>query len=287
MKRCTAIAALLLLAASVAHGAESWRYGLSADAVHDSNATRGLYDGAKSDNIIAAEGSATRSMLLGPHSGVLFRAAARYSHHTDIKDISNLALIGRAAWRYQPSLGFGAMWYEIAGQGQWLMHADSELRDGSILSVDANVGANLTDRARVSGGVGLDKRSGGGSAGVYDLSNTRLWGALDLRLGVRSTLYARLTHQTGDQVFNVIPALGLGVWDVDPALASVYGAPGNAYRVDATTLIYDFGFNYPLASGQALDFSFTRISAKAEEGPAQGNKYNVDQLRASYLYRFQ
>jgi len=287
MKRCTAITALLLLAVPAAQAAEGWRYGLSADAVHDSNATRGLYDGAKSDNIIALEGSATHSVLLGPNSGALFRAAARYSHFTDIKDISNIVLIGRAAWRTQPSREFGAPWYEVAGQAQLLRHADSALRDGSILSLEASAGAYVTDRTRLSGGVGLDKRSGGGSAGVYDLSNTRLWGTLDVRLGVRSTLYARLTHQTGDQVFNVIPALGLGVWDVDPALASVYGAPGNAYRVDATTLIYVLGFNYPLASGQALDFSFTRISSKAEEGPAQGNKYNVNQLRASYIYRFQ
>jgi hypothetical protein len=287
MKRCTAIAALLLLAAPATYAAEGWRYGLSADVVHDDNATRGLYDGKKSDNIVALEGAATRSVMLGPNSGALFRAAARYSHFTDIKDLSNLALIGRAAWRHQPSRAFGAPWYELAGQAQLLRHADSEIRDGSILSIDASAGANVTDRTRLAGGLGLDKRSGGGSAGVYDLSNTRFWGSLDLRVGVRATLYARLTHQTGDQVFNVIPALVLGVWDVDPALASAYGAPGNAYRVDATTLIYDFGFNYPLASGQALDFSFTRISSKAEEGPAQGNKYNVNQVRATYLYRFQ
>ena len=287
MKRCTAIAAFLCLAAPVAHGAEGWRYGLSADAVHDSNATRGLYDGKKSDNIVALEGSATRSLLLGPSSGALFRAAARYSHFTDIKDVSNLALVGRASWRYQPSREFGALWYELAGQVQLLRHADSKIRDGGILTLEAGVGSHVTDRVRLTAGLGFDERSSDGAAGVYDLSNNRIWGAVDYRLGARNLFYARLTHQTGDQVFNVIPALNLGVWDLDPALTDVYGAPGNAYRVDATTMVYELGFNYPLASGQALDFSFTRISAKAEEGPAQGNKYNVNQLRATYLYRFQ
>ena len=287
MTRTTAFAAALLLAALVpAHAAEGWRYGLSADVMHDDNATRGLYDGKKSDNIVSIEGSASRSFLLGERSGALVRAAARYSHFTDIEDISSLALVARGAWRYQPGRGFSAPWFELAGQLQFLQHADSELRDGSIVTLEANVGSHVTDRVRLDGGVGFDERSGD-ATGVYDLSNTRVWGSMDYRVGVRSTLYGRLTYMTGDQVFNVIPALGLGVWAPDPALASVYGAPGNAYRVDATTQVFELGFNYPLAANRALDFSYTNVSSKAEEGPAQGDKYNINQVRASYLYRFQ
>jgi hypothetical protein len=289
MKRCTAIAALLLLAAPAAQAADVWRYGLSADAVHDSNATRGLYDGAKSDNVIAVEGSATRSVLLGPSSGALFRAAARYSHFTDLKDISNLALIGRAAWRIQPSREFGAPWYELAGQAQLLRHADSELRDGSILSLEAGAGAYVTDRTRLSGGVGLDKRSGGGTAGLYDLSSNRIWGTLDVRVGVRSTMYARLTRQAGDQVFSSGSTSGLSaVWEDDPALRAPLGlAVANAYRIDATTFIYELGYNYPLGRSDALDFAAVHASSKANEGLAAGNKYSATQVRASYLYRFQ
>lgn len=288
MTRIPAIAAALVLAAPLATAlaAEDWRYGLSADFVHDDNATRGLYEGKKSDNIALIEGSATRSWRLGDRSGAVLRGIARYSHFMDIDDISNLALIGRAAWRYQPTLGYSAPWYELAAQVQWLQHADSELRDGSIVTFEAGVGSHVSDRLRLAAGIGFDERSGD-DTGVYDLSTTRVWGSMDYRVGVRNALYARLTHQTGDQVFNVIPALGLGVWAPDPALASVYGAPGNAYRVDATTLIYELGFNYALARGRALDFSFTRTSSKAEEGPAQGDKYNVNQVRASYLHRFQ
>lgn len=288
MPRHLLIAAALLLVASLpsAWAAEAWRYGLSGDLVNDDNATRGLYDGKKSDNFLSVEGSATRSFFLSPTSGALVRAAARYTQYQDIQDISNLMLIGRAAWRFQPTLGFGAPWYELAGEIRFLQHADSELRDGSIVTLEASVGSHLTDRVRLAGGVGLDERSGD-STGVYDLSSTRIWGSMDLRLGVQNTLYGRLTYQAGDQVFNVIAALGLGVWAPDPALASVYGAPGNAYRVDATTQIYEFGFNYPLARRQALDFSYAHVTSKAEEGPAQGDKYNISQLRASYLYRFQ
>ena len=123
MTRLNAIAAALVLTAIVpAHAAEGWRYGLTGDVVHDNNATRGLYDGKKSDNIAVVEGSATRSWLLSPNSGALFRAAARYSHFMDIDDISNLALIARGAWRYQPTRGYSAPWFELAGQAQVLQN---------------------------------------------------------------------------------------------------------------------------------------------------------------------
>jgi len=288
MKRISAFAAVLLLAVP-AQAAEGWRYGLSADAVHDDNATRGLYDGEKSDNTVALEGAATRSFLLSSRSGVLVRAAARYSHFTDIKDISNLALIGRAAWRYQPSPGFSAPWYELTGQAQLLRHADSELRDGSIVSVDASAGSHLTDRTRVAGGLGFDKRSGGGTVGQYDLSTNRIWGMLDVRVGARNTAYARLTRQAGDHVFSSGSTSGLSaVWEDDPALRGPLGlAVANTYRLDATTFIYELGFNYPLSRSQALDFSASRAESKVEEGPVQGNTYSATQLRATYLYRFQ
>ncbi len=291
MKRSTAIAAAALLAVPLtcAQAAEDWRYGLSGEVVHDDNATRGLLDGAKSDNILVLEGSATRSYLLSPRSGVLVRGAARYAHFTDIKDISHLALVARAAWRYQPSREFGAPWYEVAAQGTYLRHADSELRDGTLVSLDASVGSHLTDRTRVSGGVGFDKRSGGGTVGLYDLTTNRLWGTLDVRLGVRNTAYARLTRQAGDHVFSSGSTSGLtAVWEDDPALRAPLGlAVANAYRVDATSFIYEFGFNYPLSRSRTLDFSLARIDSKMEEGTLSGNSYSATQLRATYLYRFQ
>jgi hypothetical protein len=290
MKRISALAAVLLLAAPV-QAADDWRFGLSAEAVHDDNATRGLYDGKLSDNIAVVGGSATRSWLLSSNSGILFRGAARYSHFTDINDISNLALIGRAAWRYQPRLEFGSPWYELAGQAQVLRHADSELRDGSIVGVEASGGSHITDRTRLSAGLGFDKRSGGGTAGLYDLTTTRVFGTADVRVGTRNTLYARLTHQTGDHVFSSGSQTGLSpenIWEDDPALREPLGLPvANAYRVEATTLLYEVGFNYPLSRAGALDFSAARYETKLDEGPYEGNKYSATQLRATYLYRFQ
>ncbi len=292
MLRITAIIAFtatFVLTTLAAHGAEDWRYGLSADIVRDSNATRGLYDGKKADNIATIEGSTTRSWLLSPDSGLLVRGAARYSHFMDIEDISNIALIGRTALRFQPTRGFSAPWYEVAGQIQVLQHADSDLRDGAIATLEASAGSYITDRLQLSAGIGVDKRGGGGgTAGLYDLSNKRIFAAADLRIGVNNMLYARLMRQTGDQVFSSGSTSGLSaVWEDDPALRAPLGlAVANAYRIDATTLAWEFGLNYPLGPEQALDFSVARYSSEAEEGPATGNKYRSTQLRATYLYRF-
>lgn len=291
MTRISAIAAMLVLAVPLAPalGAEGWRYGLAAEAVHDDNATRGLYDGKKADNIAVVEGSATRSWLLSSRSGILVRGAARYSHFVDIDDISHLALVGRAAWRIQPTQGYSAPWYELAGQAQYLRHADSELRDGSIVTFEASAGSHVTDRLRLAGGLGADKRSGGGTAGLYDLSTTRLFVTADLRIRVRDALYARLTHQTGDHVFSSGSTAGLSpVWEDDPALRAPLGlAVANNYQIEATTLAFELGYNYPLGAKQALDFSLARYSTEVDEGVAAGNKYSATQVRAIYLYRFQ
>ena len=285
MKRITAIAAALLLAAPPAL-AESTRYGLDAELTHDDNASRGLYDAdRKADNILSLEGSATRSLLLGPRSGAVFRAAARYSQYLEFKDLSNLALSGRAAWRVQPGLEFNSPFFEIAGSLAWLRHSDSELRDGTIVSLEASTGSHVTDRVRLGAGLGLDRREGGGTAGLYDLSTTRLWATMDYRFGVRNTAYARLQHVAGDHVFCSITVSGLSpVWEPDQALASGLGRFADCYRLDAKTLSWDIGLNYPLSGTRALDFALTSYSSKSDAG---GLKYDGMLLRASYLYRFQ
>lgn len=269
--------------------ADAPRYGLEAELTHDDNATRGLYDGKKSDDILALEASVSKGMMLGPRSGATLRAGARYAHFLDIGDISHLDLYGRAAVRYQPGVEFSSPWFEIAGRLDWLKHGDSELRDGTVLSLEASAGRYLTDRVRLSAGLGLDKRNGGGTAGLYDLSGNRIFATVDYRLDVRNTLYARFMRQAGDHVFSSGSTQGLsGVWEDDPALREPLGlAVANAYRVDATTLAFEFGFNYPLRSGHALDFAVARYDTELDEGAYQGNKYSATQLRASYLYRFQ
>ena len=296
MKRTVAFAGALLLILPLAPSlaAEGWRYGASGEFAHDDNATRGLYDAdQKGDSILSVEGSATRSVLLGGRSGALLRAAAKYSHFTTFDDLSNLSLSGRAAWRIQPGTGFSSPIYEVAGTLEWLRHAESELRDGTIITLEASVGSHVTDRVRLGAGFGFDRRDGGdpgraGEVAIYDLDSTRIWASLDYRFGTRNTAYARVTQVSGDQVFNSVTVNGLtGAWATDPAFAGELGRATDSYRVDSTTLAYDIGVNVPLARAHSLDFLYSGYSAKAEEGSQAGNKYKGNILRATYLYRFQ
>jgi hypothetical protein len=296
MKRSIAFAGALLLLASpaVPQAAEGWRFGASGEVAHDDNATRGLYDAdQKGDTILSVEGSAIRSMPLGARSGALFRGAAKVSHFATFDDLSNLSLSGRAAWRTQPGTGFSSPIFEVAGTLEWLQHADSELRDGTIVTLEASVGSHVTDRVRLGGGLGWLTRSGGDPApadqfAIYDLENTRFWVNADYRFGVRNTAYARITRIEGDQVFNSVTVSGLtGAWALDPAFASELGRATDSYRVDSSTAVFDVGVNWPLNRESSLDFLYTRYSSKAEEGSQIGNKYSGNVLRATWLYRFQ
>lgn len=292
MYRHLAFAAALLVAAAPALG-QPVRFGLDLELEHDDNVTRGLLDAdQKSDTIAAAGVGATKALLLGPRSGLVLRADARYSHFTDFDDLSNVALSAGAAYRVQPVVAFSAPWIELAGDLQWLRHADSDLRDGSIVSLTASVGSYVTDRIRLSGGAGAQRRSGD-DTGLYDLSTTRLFGTLDYRLGARATVYGRLTRIDGDHVFTAIDPLSqsylIPISEVivsDPALAGGFnGAAPAAYRVEASTVLFDIGVNVPFGTRtQALDVSLTRFDSKTDR---DSRAYDGTQLRVAYLYRFQ
>jgi len=282
---CMLGAALALAAPALA--AEPARFGADAELARDDNVTRGVLDpDRKSDTLLSLGASATRSVLLGPRSGVVFQGGARYTHFADLGDLSNLALSGRAAYRVQPTVGFSNPWLELAAELQWLAHDDSELRDGAIVSLTASLGSHVTDRIRLSAGAGLERRSGGG-ADVYDLSTNRLFATVDYRTGLRSTLYARIARISGDHVFAAVDPLSLAWLDAiydrraaDPALG-----PGfTAYRLEASTTLYDLGFNYPLAGNQAIDVSLTHFAAETDR---DSREYDGTQLRVAYLYRFQ
>lgn len=289
--RCVLAVVLLWLAPWAC--AQEVRFGLDLDYLYDDNVSRGLEPDRRSDSVLTAEGSAAHSIYLGPRSGLALRAGLRYSQFLYFKDLSNLGLSGRAAYRLQPTEGFSAPWLELAGDVQWLRHGDSALRDGTIGGLSAEIGSLLTDRVRAAAGAGMQKRSSDDESGLFDLSTTRLWATLDYRLGIRSTLYGRVTRIAGDHVFTAAdPALqgalsaGADVIVLDPALQRGYGGGLSpiGYRLEATTWVYDLGFNYPLAGNHGLDFSLSHAISKTDAG---NHEYDLTQLRVAYLYRFQ
>ncbi|MEX0960007.1 MAG: hypothetical protein WDZ63_12030 [Burkholderiales bacterium] len=284
-----ACAAFMLLAASASH-AESTRFGADVELLYDTNVNRApISSEEQSDTIVSAEGHATRSYLLSYRSGLILRGGVRFTGHTEYSDLSHLSALGRIAYRYQPNPGYTGAWIELAGNAEVRRHSDSDLRDGYLASAAASVGKYFTDRVRLGGGVGYEKRSS--DSVVYDTTNTRYWGTIDYRITPRATLYGSVTLLDGDQVFNTASPTYKGLLatyakaiETDPALAKAFGGTAPlAYRMEAETFIYELGLNVPLKGGQAIDVSASLFDTKAD---ASGQTYDGAMLRAVYMHRF-
>lgn len=285
------ISAALVLAAASTSYADSIRYGVDADYVHDNNVTRGPTSlDAKADNILSAEAYVARSLLLGERSGLVLRGGLKLSEYLAFGDLSNIALSGRAAYRFQPTPGYSAPWLEVVGSAAWLEHRDSALRDGYIVGASIGGGSHLTDRVRVSLGAGVDKRSAN-EGKLYDLSTNRIWATLDYRVGVSSTVYGSVTRVAGDHVFNAINSTAQGrlaayadVIVADPALAGEFdGIAPIGYRIKAATFVYEAGINIALIDNQAIDLSASYFDSETDNG---GQSYDGMAVRTMYMFRF-
>ena len=286
----SAFIACAALSVSGVATADSTRFGIDAEYGHDTNVNRAALDKEKqSDDSVSIEAYAARSILLSARSGVVLKAAARATEFFEFGDLSSLGLSGRAAYRFQPSPGFTSPWIELAGQVDGFKYRDSDLRDGYAGSVSASVGKYFTDRIRVEAGAGFDRR-GGGSSGVYDLSNRKVWAGLDYRFTPKTTIYGSVTWMDGEQVFTLFNTAAWApvyasarAWAPDPVFSAAFGGAPTAYRLDAQTNRYELGINIALSGSNALDLGWSHFDARADQG---GGKYDGDAFRVGYLYRF-
>lgn len=269
--------------------ADSARLGIDAEYGHDTNVNRAaIGKEEQSDESVSIEAYAARSFLLSARSGIVIRGAVRATEFVDFHDLSSLGVSGRASYRFQPSPGFTSPWFELAGQLDGFKYRDSDIRDGYAASVAASVGKYFTDRIRMEAGAGFERR-GGGDDGVYDLSNRKIWTALDYKLTSKTTLYGSATWMDGEQVFTLF---NTGAWAplyayakaqaADTVFSSAFGGAPTAYRVDARTDRYELGVNIALRGNDALDFGWSHFDSSAD----RGGKYDGDAFRIGYLLRF-
>jgi hypothetical protein len=284
------LAACTMLSAPSAAPAAPTRLGLDAEYSHDTNVNRAALDGERrSDDAVSIEGYAARSFLLSARSGIVIKGAVRATEFFRYRDLSNIGASGRAAYRFQPSPGFTSPWIELAGRIEGFQYRDSSIRDGYAASASASVGKYFTDRIRLEAGAGIDRRGGEGS--VYDLSDWKVWTALDYKLTGKTTLYGSATRLDGEQVFTLF---NTAAWAplyayakasaADPVFASAFGgAAPTAYRMDTQSNRYELGVNVALYSSHALDLGWSHFDSRADRG---GGKYDGDIFRIGYLYRF-
>ena len=270
--------------------ADSTRLGIDAELSHDTNVNRAaIGKEEQSDDSVSIEAYAARSFLLSPRSGLLLKGAVRATEFFEFHDLSSLGISGRASYRFQPAPGFTSPWVELAGQLDGFKYRDSDIRDGYAASTSASIGKYFTDRIRMEAGAGIERR-GGGDGGVYDLSNRKIWTALDYKVTSKTTVYGSATWMDGEQVFTLFnTAAWAPVYNnakaaaADPVFSSAFGSAPTAYRVEARTDRYELGVNIALRGNNALDFGWSHFNSRADRG---GGKYDGDAFRIGYLLRF-
>lgn len=271
--------------------ADSTRLGIDAEYNHHTNVNRAAFGAEEqSDDSLAIEAYAARSFLLSDRSGIVVRGGLKAREFLEFGDLSSLGIAVRAAYRFQPSPGFTSPWIELAAGGELSRFRDSEIRDGGLGNVSVSLGKYLTDRIRTEVGAGYERRFAS-EGEVFDLSNARLWGSLDYKLTASATVYGSATWLKGDQVSTLLDTANWGtlypyaaVSAPDPAFASAFnGTAPTAYRVEATTWLFDVGANVALTGDQALDIGAAFFKSEADQG---SGSYDGATFRVAYLYRF-
>lgn len=228
------------------------------------------------------------SLRLNDKSGLVLRAGAEITeqfHHTDL---SQLKLDGSVRYRIQPVVGFTNPWVELMLEGARLQYRNSDIRDGWVWATGATVGKYFTDRIRMTAGWNYEVRRADDGR-VFDWHHNTIALTADYRFTQKGTLYASAARIDGDQVSTVnFPALttvyeALSKADArDMALEDSSHSLKRAYRLSATSNVFEMGINYALQGDLALDLSIQRYNSHADGGP----NYDGTSARAGLLYRF-
>jgi len=265
------------------------RFGIDAALVYDDNINRGQSGYEKSDTIAAVEGNISRSILLSYRSGLILKGAVRYENFIDFGDLSNLSVLARAAYRYQPNPGYTGTVFEAAVDAAALQFSDSDIRDGYLYSVSGSLTKRPTDRLRLGAGAQYNKRSAD-TGDVFDMTFNNLWVNADYRTDLM-TWYGSVSWIDGDHVITTAngsyPGLTADTYKafaIDTAYTGAFGsATPWAYRLDATTIALDVGVNIPLRDSHTLDFSVRVYDSEAD---SSGFSYKGTALSAMYFFRF-
>jgi len=249
---------------------------------HDSNVSRAeVGDDIKSDNVLALDLNASRSFILGPNSGALLRAETGLAEFQHFDDISHLDFGVSAMYRIQPVVAYTAPWFEAGFSAQRQNFMGSDIRDGNVLALDVGMGNRFTDKLRMHGGVGWERRYADDND-VFDWQRLKVSVAADFKFSPTITLYTHLSRAYGDQVFTATPTpafLNIAKAVInDPA----FGAR-RAYRLNAVADVLELGSSFSLNPNNTLDVGLRYFQIDAE-----GNhSYDGAEIRMSWLYRFQ
>jgi hypothetical protein len=157
----------------------------------------------------------------------------------------------------------------------------SDIRDGNVLALDVGLGQRVTDKLRVRGAAGWERRYADDNQ-VFDWRRLKVFAAADFKLSPDTTLYTNLSRAYGNQVFSATPApafltVAKAVMDDD-----AFGAR-RAYRLNAVADVLELGGSFSLNPTSTLDIGLRYFQIEA----SGDHTYDGVDLRMSWLYRFQ
>ena len=280
-----AVTITLLTCSSAAHPAEPVIV-LDAEARYESNVGNTLAKDALADRVVSVGATVSKGIVLDERSAMVLRGALRYDQYARYRDLSGASISGGAKYRIQPTPGYSEPWFEVAGNAEILRHRNSAIRDGTILSLQAAIGKNFTDRIRAGTGIAREVRQA--SEGLaWDTRQNKLFATVDYQAAEATVLYANVARVFGDQVASG-PDVAPTAWT--DGLAKAENADSvlskdvkhTAWRIDAITNLMALGLNIGMSGDDALEFGAQHYHSRVRGGPG----YSGYVLHAGYVRRF-
>jgi hypothetical protein len=233
----------------------------------------------KSDNIVELNINLQHAWLVNTYSGILLRGNVQFDEYQHFDSLSHIAANAGITYRIQPAVGYSTPIFDISTAVERSDFRDSAIRDGTALQVDAAVSSRVTDRIRLRGGLGLERRWADKDS-VFEWLHNRIYVGGEYRYGAKATLYANASRIDGDQAVTSSPDPGL--FSESKAVASdpALGAR-RAYRIDATAYVLELGDSIVISADTTLDVGLRHFSISSGD-----DGYDGTEFRVSWLYRF-
>ncbi len=313
---------VFLLSLPMAVAAQTF-YELSGDVSYDDNVPRAeVENDIEDDFIFSIRGGAGRVFAVNDISGLILRAQLEGNFFEEFDDLHHLRAKGSAVYRIQPSPAYTAPWYELNLSLSQLEFRDSDIRNGSVVTVGANVGKRFTDRIEALAGYKFENRWAR-EDDVFDIHHHDFFATLDYSLTESLTFYTGYSFRTGEVVSTAVPTTKIinGANEISRQPDNVFGpgtaleaagpaplpgpgpAPGPglppgpapaplgpmvvstdrfAYQLDADTHLVDLGANYAINRSTAIDV----VGHYYETNGKLDNDYDGFIVSASLLLRF-
>jgi len=255
----------------------------------DDNIARGRLDEEiRSDRVYTMNVSRTYEFPINKNARVLATALFNVDKPHTYTGLGHYAAGAQAEMQYRRSGDFDAVTYAIYARGLYDQF-ESNLRTGPKYSIGANVRRPITDRIDLFADLSHHRRYG--KSAVFETKETAGRVNLDYSLGRDGTLYLSGEYRKGDIFSSGFASLtNIAIADVATRDDAFDSGEFFAYRFEGKTVLGTFGYNRPLGTRDAIDFSVRRVqstpSAKPEFDEGGRLRYIVNQYSLLYLLRF-